>query len=80
MKRIKLIIIFWLELPLHIAQIATALFQIYGELNRVRLIIGEKSKRAKDIENFDKKNNKYYPYFGSEKSEKRYQALKGKYG
>ena len=74
----------WLELPLIMRErflgIEAMLAQIYGELNRIRLIQGEKSKRGKKIEEFDKKYNKYYPYFGSKESEKNFKAAKGKYG
>lgn len=63
----------WLYFP---ANLFTVMTQIYGEINRIRLILGEKSIRAKEIEKFDKKYNKYNPYFGSDRSEKKYTALK----
>lgn len=51
--------------------INAALTQIYGELNRIRLITSD-PKRAKSIEKFDKENNHYAPFFGSEKARKKY--------
>lgn len=53
--------------------ISAALTQIYGELNRMRLIQSD-PKRAKDIEKFDRENNNYAPYFGSEKARKEYDS------
>lgn len=41
--------------------ISAALTQIYGELNRIRLITSD-PKRAKQIEKFDKENNHYAPF------------------
>lgn len=57
--------------------ISVSLIQIYGELNRIRLILGEKSKRGKIIEEFDKKYNYYFPFFDSEKAKKKYKGTKG---
>lgn len=51
--------------------ISVALTQIYGEMNRMRLITSD-HKRAKNIEKFDKENNNYAPFFGSEKARKEY--------
>jgi len=48
------------------------LLQIYGELNRIRLILGEDSKRGKEIEKFDAETNHYFPFFDSEKAFKKY--------
>ena len=45
--------------PKHIVD---ALYQIYGELNRIRLILGEDSERGKDIEEWDKWYNEYAPF------------------
>lgn len=50
----------WLLAPI---AIANALWQIYGELNRIRLIMGSKSTRGQEIEEFDKTNNGYIPFF-----------------
>lgn len=54
-----------------------SLAQIYGELNRIRLIIGSKSEKGKHIEQFDKECNKYFPFFDSEKAFNDYGNLKG---
>jgi len=51
--------------------INNTLTQIYGELNRIRLIQSD-PKRAKSIEKFDRENNHYAPFFGSEKARKKY--------
>lgn len=41
--------------------ISCALTQIYGELNRIRLITSD-PKRFKEIEKFDKEHNHYAPF------------------
>lgn len=41
--------------------ISCALTQIYGELNRIRLITSD-PKRAKEIEMFDNEHNYYAPF------------------
>ena len=58
--------------------INVSLIQIYGELNRLRLIAGEKSERGKKIEEYDRMNFKYNPYFGSERRETDFGAMKEK--
>lgn len=55
-----------------IKNLTLAIYQVYGELNRIRLIMGENSERAKKIEDFDKKVNYYAPFCDSEKAIKRY--------
>lgn len=56
--------------------INSSLIQIYGELNRIRLIAGEKSEKGRWIEEFDEVNNGYIPFFDSKKNYKKYNALK----
>lgn len=79
MNRVKLIIVSWLELPLYISNICVALVQIYGEINRIRLILGENNKRAEVIEDFDKKENRYYPFFDRAENHEAFHGMKGKY-
>jgi|SRR3990167_6497090 len=60
---------------------STALMQIYGEVNRIRLIqagVNEKDKAriATKIQEFDHKVNFYIPFFDSKKGYDNYQAAK----
>ena len=64
------------EMVRALRELVSVLTQIYGEINRIRLIIGEKSKTGKNIEEFDKKNNGYIPFFDSKKNYKKYKAMK----
>ena len=56
-------------------KIEDILIQIYGELNRIRLIIGEKSRYGKRIKEADKKF-RYNPFFEKETDFKLYKHLK----
>ena len=58
-------------------KLTVPLWQIYGELNRLRLILGEKSKRGQKIEKFDAEHNYYIPFAESEKLMEKYNE---KYG
>ncbi len=62
---------------IHLGVINTTLMQIYGELNRIRLINGDE-KVARQIEKFDKMNNYYIPFFNDERGFKKYRATKRK--
>ena len=53
------------------------LIQIYGELNRIRLIMGEKTKYGKRIKDGDKKQG-YNPFFEREEDFNLYQHLKNR--
>lgn len=54
------------------------LMQIYGELNRIRIILGEGSETGERIAKFDRENNGYDPFFDSEVNFKKFNALKRK--
>ena len=61
--------------------INAGLLQIYGEINRLRLIAygvtaKERQSRARNIESFDAKVNKYYPFFDNRKNYEKYDAYK----
>lgn len=60
-------------------EIFAVLSQIYGELNRMRLIMGEGSDTGARIEKFDKESNSYDPFFASDEAAEKYKALKVKY-
>ena len=81
MKRILYVLIAWFELPLILRErflgIETMLTQIYGELNRIRLIMSDKNETGKKIQEFDKIYNKYFPFFDSKKNYDKYKACKG---
>ncbi len=69
---------FWVKiLFVHLEIINTTLMQIYGELNRIRLINGDE-KVARQIEKFDKKYNYYIPFFDDKRGFEKYQATKRK--
>jgi hypothetical protein len=53
-----------------------SLVQIYGEVNRIRLIMGEKSEKGQWIEDFDNKQSGYVPFFDSKKNYKKFTAMK----
>ena len=53
------------------------LWQIYGELNRLRLS-GVSKARAKRIMDFDAKYNNYIPFFDHENNFENYKAIKTK--
>ncbi len=59
----------------HQFQIEDILMQIYGELNRIRLILGEESKTGKRIEDGDKRFG-YNPFFEDEKTYEKYRYMK----
>lgn len=57
--------------------IQNCLMQIYGELNRIRLILGEKSERGQKIEKFDRETNAYIPFFDNDEEFKKFPYPKG---
>jgi hypothetical protein len=69
------------QLNENIKGVRNSIFQLYGEVNRIRLFQSgttakQKAAIAKKIEKFDREKNKYIPFFDNEKAFKFYKATK----
>ena len=53
-------------------EIVALLGQIYGELNRIRLILSENSKVGKKISEFDRTHNFYVPFIEDDLNREKY--------
>lgn len=73
------------EMVHQISILNAAIVQLYGEVNRLRLMQSgltyrEKARIARKIEQFDKKFNGYDPFFASKKAYDNYKAIKNQRG